>query len=802
MTLMLVGCQLADNRIKGAIALSGSGAGPGEITGISSSNVLNDHGQISWPVVVGATGYLASYQMGDTAPASCDEGLQVPAQNMSGTTLTLLNLSPGTNYSLRICALGVSFEGEFTVLTLKELTKEVVYPGNSNWNDYVRNNGTYLLDADNTPCDGTETGDYLSELCIHVAEVNKFAAPDLGSDCTGVSAYDSAGVFDWQCDDTVDPVVVYSTGLKNGKGLADLVGVTEFLPLRVVIEKSGSATHSSSLATWWSNSIAPITAGNLTLSNAGTIYVLEQDLTANGFTVTADKVGFVVKSGATLESDLNKSLIADSSAKFLWIEGSFGETVGTSVLDIRSKYSQIRNVSIEEGDAIQAFLAQSSEYLKIQNLRIKGTASVYKCVSLTLGSWLEASYVATYGCQIGFSSGFNSNSRFNNLKILGHSDDGIGLSGTGNNIFVNTQVAYSNRAITGDLTNNVFYNTVVSNSPYCVYMTGGSMTFVNTLLVNCNQARFTLYTHHSSFLNTVIASQSASQGHYFYRVHDNVFHNLVTANNDGWQIGHTSSNNFVFSNLAMDLPFNGYDGDNWKFTGNLLLTPSVTCSYSGAGTNYGLQNGTCANVGTSDAVHRTGLDFSDTFVGRVFDDSITQFDISSDVDFTNIGAISNLNDFDTVIDFEHPLRAWGRSSTNWRDSAARGACATGGTMCAVYDWRLKSTDTVFRNTSLDGLNQNDPFISGSACPAAVDGNLTLTDSNANGANTYLRNAVEIMNDKIGDDDGLCESSEACIYSPNFGVYQGHGDYKANGTCTFQNGTVSGVTMYTYPSNGI
>ena len=123
-------------------------------------------------------------------------------------------------------------------------------------------------------------------------------------------------------------------------------------------------------------------------------------------------------------------------------------------------------------------------------------------------------------------------------------------------------------------------------------------------------------------------------------------------------------------------------------------------------------------------------------------------------------------------------------------------------MCAVYDWRLKSTDTVFRNTSLDGLNQNDPFISGSACPAAVDGNLTLTDSNANGANTYLRNAVEIMNDKIGDDDGLCESSEACIYSPNFGVYQGHGDYKANGTCTFQNGTVSGVTMYTYPSNGI
>jgi hypothetical protein len=58
-----------------------------------------------------------------------------------------------------------------------------------------------------------------------------------------------------------------------------------------------------------------------------------------------------------------------------------------------------------------------------------------------------------------------------------------------------------------------------------------------------------------------------------------------------------------------------------------------------------------------------------------------------------------------------------------------------------------------------------------------------------------------MQDEIGDDDGLCESNEACIYSPNFGVYQGHGDYLVGGTCTFQNGTVTGVQMYAYPNNG-
>ena len=67
-------------------------------------------------------------------------------------------------------------------------------------------------------------------------------------------------------------------------------------------------------------------------------------------------------------------------------------------------------------------------------------------------------------------------------------------------------------------------------------------------------------------------------------------------------------------------------------------------------------------------------------------------------------------------------------------------------------------------------------------------------------NTFLVNATEVFDDAIGDDDGLCESLEACIYSPNFGSYQGEGDYLSQ-TCIFSNGTVSGVTMYAYPSNG-
>jgi hypothetical protein len=35
-------------------------------------------------------------------------------------------------------------------------------------------------------------------------------------------------------------------------------------------------------------------------------------------------------------------------------------------------------------------------------------------------------------------------------------------------------------------------------------------------------------------------------------------------------------------------------------------------------------------------------------------------------------------------------------------------------------------------------------------------------------------AVELINDRVGDDDGLCESDEACAFAPNLGAYQGQG----------------------------
>lgn len=115
------------------------------------------------------------------------------------------------------------------------------------------------------------------------------------------------------------------------------------------------------------------------------------------------------------------------------------------------------------------------------------------------------------------------------------------------------------------------------------------------------------------------------------------------------------------------------------------------------------------------------------------------------------------------------------------------------------EYKLFANDMSVLDRSYDGSG-NQAFAVDDACPQAVDGNMMLEDQQST-ANSFLVNATEIINDGSGDDDGLCESNESCIYSPNFGAYQGHGDL-SSGTCDFSNGNIFNVKMYRYSSNGI
>jgi hypothetical protein len=201
--------------------------------------------------------------------------------------------------------------------------------------------------------------------------------------------------------------------------------------------------------------------------------------------------------------------------------------------------------------------------------------------------------------------------------------------------------------------------------------------------------------------------------------------------------------------------------------------------------------GSCSNGGTSNAnwVGKASFSASD-LVGKVTTD-----DLANGSDSSGSQSFSSITDW---VNFDNPMRLWGKDGGTFPSADNQKSCVSG--TCRIWDLSLKATATVARNTSNDGNNQNGAFTPGLNCPAAVHGNKAIADYHTT-PNTFLINPQEIIFDDTGDDDGLCESNEACIYSPNIGAYQGHGDYKAAGTCTFQNGTVTNVQMDAYPTNG-
>ena len=267
--------------------------------------------------------------------------------------------------------------------------------------------------------------------------------------------------------------------------------------------------------------------------------------------------------------------------------------------------------------------------------------------------------------------------------------------------------------------------------------------------------------------------------------------------------------------------------------------PAAThCSAGGWPNNLGFSSAACApntNSASSTAgiytVATTSLSLSSVFNsgGKVTGgDSVNLSDNSSGA--STYGAITDW------FDFEHTFRVWGSlgsaGSTLFPDASLTAPCTgPSGTNCAIQDFSLDSGDIKLLGRSGDGVNLNETFVAGGACPTQVHGNQVVstapycrttpapfyddsvlapdyTSSPACTAagnvwvavpsRTFLKNAIELMLDGVGDDDGLCESNERCLYTPNFGAYQGHGDLN---TCTFVDGVITGVTMYGHALNG-
>ena len=680
----------------------------------------------------------------------------------------------------RTCTFGGTFSTTANAIAVTGVTGNVsvaaLYPTNgANWNDYVRNygGGTSAYTRNDTACAGTELG---NAQCLHGGEMRKAAVTGFSS-CAGLSATDSLGAFDWECILVGGIATMVSKGLKTGKGLRDLIdsGGTAFRSESLTVNKLGcsSPVAQSSPAIWWSNPVAPLPDNSLAtdsvsvLTGTSTIYTLAASRDTMGYNLNAPKIGIVTLGSSILSAQgsialncddggrangtpNNSAVLCEPGMSYLWIEtdidgkssnnmyNSYGGTGGSYF--VRVHRSTMYNGTGFQMDSLRSSLYDENASVGMAN---SGTAAMLP--------W------------------YSSYNTFRDLKIANPAGIGIWFwESSNNNVFQRVSVSNSNLGSSesirfeggtdGNSQENVLVETAVM---------GGNFGGVE---IADSSAQNTL--HGLTVLNHAgTGATVAGNG--------NALTNFVIANNGSAGVSLSGNSNLVADAASAHNAGNAFEttgtaGSN-LFRSTLYRGSTSTCSNGGSGGGNELDNSCDYDPSLSSTM--SAVDLTSAFVGMVTgDDSVNASDANG------AAAYSTTMDW---LKFDSFFRGWGKDGSAFPNSDDRGACTTG--TCRIWDASLSASDTYLREI-------NGAFTPGAACPASVDGSNSANTVTDGASRTYLLHAVEVDGDRIGNDNGLCESGEACVYSPNLGADQGSGD-PSPVPCTFTDGTISGVTMY-------
>jgi hypothetical protein len=656
---------------------------------------------------------------------------------------------------------------------------EAYFSAAPNWNDYARTADTSVV------CDGTEAS---YKDCIHGGARRKVELPDVPS-CAGLVISDELDIFKWHCENMGGGVRLFTKRLKEKKGLRHLLNPTSFKNNKVIV--TGSFNIETIPSAWWANPVVqlPDNSGvtdpvvELT-GDPGTIYTLAASRATSGYNFGANKLGIATLETAELSYSGNtnnncnsstyalgtnlKCLIAVPSRLFSWIEINADATGAQPFIGIRlAHFFRVHNTHVfTRSHTDQATLLRTRGSMAGTIKHFSGYG--YEIVSSNSGVLLESGGLRVddfkvsggrWPLQVGADNLFSRVVIMNAEERAVHtfSGCGVGEADCGRNIFVQFIFAGSNGV--GFLPrgggDTLTFGTVAGSTTAFTCVSGGSCTDINY-----NQ--ILTYNTATSLLNggsRATASQLAMTKSSAYYVWSEA--------SDGKLGGF-----YMFG----ESPGSGYCRIDDTPTNPLIVHNSCTTS--------GLDESFDYPVGYhSDGVFLKDRDLDDVFIGKVTTDSINASHTTGTATFPIPGAA-----FDWT-KFENPYRVWMADSADpayWSSGAGH-----------IWDLRINPLHTTSRNRSGDGVLDNENFVVGAICPSAVHGNKAITDMRSP-SNTYLLNAFEVLDDDIGNDNGLCESTEACIYAPNIGAYQGEGEFEEN-TCIFQDGTISGVAMYAYDS---
>ncbi len=710
-----------------------------------------------------------------------------------------------------------------------------LYPVNgANWNDYVKNDGTSALDASDTACDPTTNGTG-PDLCLHAGELREFDMTGLSS-CSGVTVSDALGAFDWACDDSTGTVRAISTGLKPGKYLSDLIDWTATPPTwkdNSVTATDGSNTDQSSPGVWWQNPVIADSTSS-SLSTPSGIYVFTKN-TGTGFSIDADHIGVVIKPGVSLTSGTSGNDVLFAQAhSFLWLEGEMSGAIGSATLHvIGASFSVGRKLKVS-GSSRTGISISNSNNSKWTNLVATDNTGTGIEVG---GSYCDVEQLTAQRNKLGIHVlALSNNSTYKNLTSQDNTGGGMlvgstGSQGTKSDQFEHLLITNNTRTgLESDYLNNSQFADVVS-------LHNGNGTsdaniddyFVrNTLfsdIVAIGSPGHGFYTSNdaNNVLANVIASDNGSSGVYVGTYSGNfVILGLTAVNNvnDGLYMENSANTQVLDSALANNGRYglyvwqstytelhntgtadngtkdvNLYKADYSAFSGLFTVTNLSTSCLVTQGTQPGLAaTGGCTAAGASTATAATGH-VENGILGQVaVDDATNTSDTNGTAGFSSISDWSG---------FDSHYRGWGLAS-GMPGAGSRGACLTGSS-CQIWDFGLSASDSTQARGIIPAPTSTSVanhlwYVSSSSSSADC---ALIPGASWNGStcsSNYLLDAVEVVGDGIGNDNGLCESGETCIVMPNLGGYQGHGALASAGSIG-SGGTVTNVTLEKYSTNG-
>jgi hypothetical protein len=632
------------------------------------------------------------------------------------------------------------------------------------WNDYVKNDQASIYTATDTAATGAETGSY-SDAVIHGGEMRALPVPELSS-CPGVTASDSLGVFDWACVELGGDIQVVSTGLKDGKYLADLVDFTtaQWKENTVTVFSGGSTYGYSSTALWWSNPVYERTTAGV-LGTEGAVYAFTAD-PGEMLNITANRVSVVVQPGITVRgSGTSGAVVWATMRDFIWVEGDYDavdELMGIQFNEAR--FSVVRGANIEHAESDGIYLS-SSTGCRMSEINVSD--NLYG-LTIATNEATEISDVNSWGNSAGIRIGNASdNTVLRNIISANNEGEGIIIQAGTGHLFSNIK-AY----------NNGFYG---------LRLDGIADSVLSNILLASNENNGIQIL---STLNSVIMNMtSVNGGNNGIRISGSdstTISGAAVANNNYMGVNMDSSDNMLFANVtSTDNEFNGLQlssSDNSRFTGILKVGSNgiIDCNVSG-GVNPGLDN-SCVNAGDSDAVLSTNVTSAASFAGKVaVDDTVNISDSSGSATY---GSISDWTGFESV------YRTWGRDGAAFASTTHQGYADSTETL-RIWDWSLAASGDLGDSGTPVLLDVLDLPSGNDTLSHAWAGTTTVT--------TFLSNAQEVQGDGIGNDNLLCETGEVCQYMPNIGVYQGHGLMGSAGS--FTPGAVTDVTLMRYTVNG-